>query len=78
LADTGRLAWPGFTDAQLEFRLNKSHQTVSSARNWLVEAGWVVDSGMRRKTLSGRKATVWMLSPAGHARLREGGSHGSS
>lgn len=58
----------GLTDRELETRLRGKHQTVSSARNWLVNAGWLVDSGKRRKTDSGRPAVVWQITPAGHAR----------
>lgn len=55
----------GLTDDQMEKRLGRPHQTVSSARNWLVEAGWVRDSGQRRKTRSDRMAVVWTLTDAG-------------
>ena len=36
-----------------------SHQTVSATINWLMREGLIVDSGMRRKTRSGRDAIVW-------------------
>lgn len=62
----------GFTDAQLERRLNRTHQTVSSARNWLVNAGWLQDSGRRFPTPSGRMAVVWELTSAAHRQLTEG------
>lgn len=62
----------GFTDAQLERRLNRTHQTVSSARNWLVNAGWLQDSGRRFPTPSGRMAVVWELTAAAHRQLTEG------
>jgi hypothetical protein len=72
LATVPLSAQPGYTDDQLERRLNKSHQTISSARNWLVEAGWCRDSGQRRLTMRGRRAAVvWELTPAGHAALQE-------
>lgn len=61
----------GYTDAQLERRLNRTHQTVSSARNWLVNAGWLQDSGRRFPTPSGRMAVVWELTSAAHRRLHE-------
>lgn len=54
----------GLTDEELERRLKGRHQTVSSARNWLVDAGWLIDSGIRRANRSGRWAVVWALSPA--------------
>lgn len=65
------MAHPGYTDEQLERRLNRPHQTVSSARNWLVNNGWVRDSGERRPTRNGRMAVVWQLTPAGLAKLKE-------
>lgn len=72
LAHVPPLAAPGYTDLQLEKRLGASHQTVSSARNWLVETGWLEDSGQRRKNPSGRMAAVWQLTPAGRAQLAKG------
>jgi hypothetical protein len=57
------------TDDELEQRSGNSHQTISSARNWLVEAGWVQDSGKRRNTRSGRQAVVWELTPAGQRQI---------
>lgn len=68
LANVPPLAQPGYTDRQLERRLSGSHQTVSSARNWLVEAGWLEDSTVRRET-NGRPATVWQLTPAAWRQL---------
>lgn len=64
------LAHPGYTDRQLEKRLSAPHQTVSSARNWLVEAGWLEDSGVRRET-NKRPAVVWQLTVAGRRHLTE-------
>lgn len=72
LSHVAHMARPGYTDAQLEHLLRRSHQTVSSARNWLCEAGWVIDSGTRRLTPSKRKAIVWMLSDAAWTKLKEG------
>jgi len=68
LANVPPLAHPGYTDRQLERRIGASHQTVSSARNWLCEAGWLEDSGQRRLT-NDRPAAVWQLSPAAHRQL---------
>lgn len=62
----------GATDDELERQMSNSHQTVSSARNWLVEAGWVRDSGLRRKTRGGRLAVVWELTPAGRQQWKGG------
>lgn len=55
----------GLTDEEIERRLRRSHQTCSSARNWLLNAGWIIDSGYRRRTSNRRDAVVWQLSPAG-------------
>jgi hypothetical protein len=54
----------GLADFELERRLKKPHQTVSSARNRLVELGWIVDSGHTREAPSGRPTALWSLSPA--------------
>jgi hypothetical protein len=50
----------GATDDELERETGLSHQTVSARRRGLVQKGRVVDSGLRRLTRSGRKATVWI------------------
>jgi hypothetical protein len=72
LARVSPLAGIGYTDEQLERRLGKSHQTVSSARNWLVQAGWVRDSGERRINAgSKRPAAVWTLTEAAWRELRQ-------
>jgi hypothetical protein len=57
----------GLTDDELERRLHRPHTTVSSARNWLCQAGWLQDSFYTRQTSSGRDATVWELTPAARA-----------
>ena len=49
----------GLTVDQVEVVLNRPHQTVSARVNQLRDSGWVCDSGMRRKTRSGRNAIVW-------------------
>ena len=54
----------GLTDDELERRMHRPHHTVSSARNWLVGAGWLTDSGYRRLTVSKREAIVWTLTSA--------------
>lgn len=54
----------GLTDDELERRLHKPHTTVSSARNWLCHAGWLMDSGHTRVTTNRRDASVWKLTPA--------------
>lgn len=50
----------GMTDHELAERLGTSLQTAVPRRRELVIAGLVRDSGRRRKTPSGRRATVWV------------------
>jgi hypothetical protein len=52
----------GATDDEVEDYTGWLHQTVSARRRELVLLGKIKDSGMRRKTRSGRQATVWVLS----------------
>jgi hypothetical protein len=49
----------GLTVDQIEQILNRTHQSVSARVNGLRDKGWVVDSGIKRTTRSGRKAIVW-------------------
>lgn len=53
------------SDETLERWLKIKHQTLSSARNWLADHGWVEDSGLRAVNRSGRRAIIWRLTPAG-------------
>lgn len=52
----------GLTVDQLEVILRRPHQSVSARVNDLVRKGWIVESGMKRKTRSGRQAIVWVPS----------------
>ena len=49
----------GFTCDELETVLSRSHQSGSSAIRGGVKQGLAMDSGLRRKTRSGRQAIVW-------------------
>ena len=49
----------GLTCDDVERRLDRSHQTISPRINELRDTGWIIDSGVRRKTRSGRAAIVW-------------------
>lgn len=49
------------TDDELEVALGLKHQTVSARRRELVLDGLVADTGERRATRSGVRATVWAL-----------------
>lgn len=53
----------GATDNELENALGLRHQTASPRRRELVLMGFLRDSGDRRKTDSGRGATVWCIVP---------------
>jgi hypothetical protein len=49
----------GLSCDQVEQKLNRTHQTISARVNQLRDWGWIVDSGHRRPTRSGRSAIVW-------------------
>lgn len=57
----------GATDDELEAYLQIRHQTLSARRRELVQKGYIEASGKRRKTRSGRSATVWRATPMGMA-----------
>lgn len=61
----------GLTDSELERRLHGKHQTVSSARNWLRDKGWLIPSGFTRQSESKRDQIVWKLSPAALTKMGE-------
>jgi hypothetical protein len=52
----------GLTADQVQQRLSGSHQSISPRVTDLRNKGWIVDSGRRRRTRSGRKAIVWEAS----------------
>lgn len=60
----------GLTCDQVEVKLNRSHQSISARVNDLMSKGWIMDSGLRRLTRSGRKATVWRPTPAALEQLK--------
>lgn len=51
----------GATDDEAALLLQQAVTTVSANRNQLLKAGWVKDSGRRRKIRSGNLGTVWTL-----------------
>jgi hypothetical protein len=55
----------GLTVDQLEQDLNLRHQSCSARVNQLRDEGWIVDSGQRMATRSGRQAVVWKPSQQG-------------
>jgi hypothetical protein len=54
----------GLTCDEVEQALDRTHQSISARVNQLRDSGWIVDSGERRKTRSGRNAVVWTPSQA--------------
>ena len=55
----------GLTVDQLEQDLKMRHQSCSARVNQLRDEGWIVDSGQRMETRSGRAAIVWKPSQQG-------------
>jgi len=51
----------GFTADEAEINLEMKHQTCSARIRELVQLGFIVDSGRRRDTSSGRPARVYVL-----------------
>lgn len=49
----------GLTDDEIEYVTGWSHQSVSAARNTLMQDGLIEDSGLRRETKHGYDAIVW-------------------
>jgi hypothetical protein len=50
----------GLTNDEIEVQLVMRIQTVSARVRELVLTGWLIDSGRRRPTRSGRMAVVWL------------------
>ena len=55
------LRYPNFTCDELEIKTKRKHQTVSAAINRLMKFDVIIDSGIRRRTSSGRDAIAWRL-----------------
>lgn len=60
----GLMTAEGMTDDEIQSCLDMNPSTVRPRRVELVRDGLVEDSGKRRKTRSGRLATVWRAVPA--------------
>lgn len=54
----------GMTDDEIEHLTGWSHQSASAARNKLMNDGFLVDTGQRRRTRRGTVAIVWAISRA--------------
>jgi hypothetical protein len=63
----------GLTTEQIERHLSGKHQTVSPRVTELRDKGYIVDSGQRRKTASGRQAIVWTPSEVALKAAEENG-----
>jgi len=55
----------GATDEEVSLALRMRLYTAAPRRKELLDDGWVEDSGRRRKTQTGARATVWCLTPRG-------------
>ena len=51
----------GFTDEQMNLYFNTHRSTYRARRSELMYMGLIIDSGVRRKMVNGRNATVWIL-----------------
>ena len=51
----------GLTDEQIQKALDMNPSTQRPRRIELVKAGFVVDSGLTARTVSGRLATIWRV-----------------
>lgn len=60
----------GMTDEELSLELRMRLYTAAPRRNELLNDGWIEDSGARRPTTTGARATVWVLTAAGRAQWR--------
>lgn len=49
----------GLTCDQVETMTKIGHGTASARFNQLRDTGWIIDSGLKRKTRAGRDAVVW-------------------
>lgn len=59
-ASSKRYGGDGFTDDEMEQIMGRTHQSVSATRNTLMRKGYLVDSGVRRRTRSGNDAIVYV------------------
>lgn len=57
----------GATDEEVSLTLGMRLYTAAPRRNELLRYGWVEDSGRQRKTTTGTRATVWVLTERGRA-----------
>lgn len=55
----------GLTADAIQVRLKGTHQGISPRITELRDKGWIMDSGLRRPTRSGRQAIVWKATQLG-------------
>jgi transcription initiation factor IIE alpha subunit len=58
---TTRTLSEGMTDEEIQAATGLNPNAVRPRRGELVEAGYLRESGLTRRTASGRRATVWTL-----------------
>ncbi len=70
--DISRLGWlvletlqraspDGLTDSEIQQMLGLAGSSERPRRVWLARSGWVVDSGLRRPSPTGRQCVVWIV-----------------
>lgn len=57
----------GATDEQLQLALNMNGSSERPRRGELCEMRYVFDSGLKRKTMSGKDAIIWKLTKFGQS-----------
>jgi len=63
--------YPGLTDEEAQQTLSMSGNSYRPSRVTLMDRGFVVDSGNRRKTHQRKDAVVWSVTPEGFAALEK-------
>ena len=53
--------WDAMTCDEIEIKTDMIHQTASSCIRALVKEGFLIDTGVKRPTRTGRSAIVWDL-----------------
>lgn len=64
----------GLTHGELAEVTGKNHYSIAPRVTELVDLGWVIDSGQRRKTALGSPAIVWICSERGRAEYAKRGA----
>lgn len=64
----------GLTHGELAEVTGKNHYSIAPRVTELVDLGWVIDSGQRRKTALGSPAIVWICSERGRGEYPKRGA----